>query len=385
MAKIQSEMDKAIQSCGGHLGDLISWHISVGTAGVTPEDFATIAKEAGVADDLLPKVRPAEAAARRAVRECARRAPGLRAEIISESDGYLVWGITAHDVTEETSLGDATAQLVNRIAFVRVDLPDQDLSRGDLVADVADDPILDAIKLRYESYRGNFTHPELLAFIMRSLRSFFAVPMPGQGHYFVPPAFAEQVRALRDTIEKCGASEFGLLPLPKVPEAQSVIADAAMVAIGERMDKLRGELEKWRDGDGPRTDTIARRLIKAGELQDQMKGLFKLTASTSKTLKGEMAQLVSDIKGLVVTADEQPDEPPVAQPEPDAQPEPEVKAMPTPPAAPAPPAAPVKPTNSEDDPQGWSTKKLRRRLKDLGHSYRGLKKPAMVAIARANQ
>lgn len=351
MKTAETALDAAIKHCGGHLGDLVSWQLRA-SEGVSRDALVRQAKVAGLDPDLLPKDPTPDMAIRRAVKSASRRIKGIRVEKINDDAGALMWAVSNVEVDQETKLGDATAALANRVVFLRAEA--EGLPAGTIVADV-DDHVVDLVRDRYEHFMGVLVREDLFLMIQRCLRRWNAVSLPALGQYFVAPKHADELRALRNTLEGVG-SHFVILPLPKVPEAKEAIGEAARAAFADEVAKLQAEAVAWQ-AKTPRQDTLARRLEALSDLRQRIKRARDMVGGSARDLDKATVELTKAVKAMVSG-----DKPP-----------------PPPPEAVKPPSKPKVNDQVDGDPKSWPVKRLRRECKALGVATRGLNKVALIS------
>jgi hypothetical protein len=224
------------------------------------------------------------------------------------------------------------------------------------VADVDDDPFVGLVRERYEHYLGVLVREDLFLMIQRCLRRWHAVSLPALGQYFVAPRHADELRALRDTLRGVG-SHFAILPMPKVPEAEDTIGEAARTAFADEVAKIQAEVEAWQSSKTPRQDTLARRLEALSDLRERIERARGMVGEAAKGLDVAIAGLTLTVYEMV-----EGDKPP-----------------PPPPEAVKPPSKPKVNDQTDGDPKSWPVKRLRRELKALGVSTRGLNKMALIS------
>jgi hypothetical protein len=306
---------------------------------------------AGLDPALLPKDPTPDAAIRRAVKSATRRTKGVRVEKIIDDAAALMWAVSHVEVDQETKVGDATAALTNRVAFLRAAAGDENPA-GTIAADVDDDPFVGLVRERYEHYLSVLVREDLFLMIQRCLRRWHAVSLPALGQYFVGPKQAEELRALRDTLRGVG-SHFAILPLPKVPEAEETIGDSVFLALADEVAKIQDEVEAWQTKT-PRQDTLARRLEAINDLRERIERARGIVGDSVTALDETTAGLTKAVKAMVSG---------------DRPPPPEVK----------PPSKPKVNDQADGDPKSWPVKRLRRECKALGVASRGLNKVALIS------
>lgn len=347
--KAETALDAAIKHCGGHLGDLVSWQLRA-SEGVSRVALIDAAMTATLDLALLPTDPTPDAAIRRAVKSATRRTKGIRVEKIIDDAAALMWAVSHVEVSQDTTVGDATAELTNRVAFLRVGADDQPAEP--ILADVDDDPFVGLVRERYEHYLSVLVREDLFLMIQRALRRWHAVSLPALGQYFVGPRHADELRALRDTLRGVG-SHFAILPLPKVPEAKETIGDAVFLAFSDEVAKIQDEVGAWQSTKTPRQDTLARRLEALSDLRDRIDRARDMVGDAATDLETATAGLAAAVQAMVSGDKPQP---------------PAVK----------PPSKP-KVNTVDGDPQSWPVKRLRRECKALGVTTRGLNKATLVA------
>lgn len=351
--KAETALDAAIKHCGGHLGDLVSWQLRA-SEGVSREALVRQADVAGLDPNLLPKDPTPDAAIRRAVKSATRRTKGIRVEKISDDPGAVVWAVSHVEVSADAEVGDSTAALTNRVAFLRAAAGDENPA-GTIAADVDDDPFVGLVRERFEHYMSVLVREDLFLMIQRCLRRWHAVSLPALGQYFVGPKQAEELRALRDTLRGVG-SHFAILPLPSVPEAEETIGDAAFLAFANEVEKIQAEVTSWQSAKMPRQDTLSRRLEALSDLRGRIDRARDMIGNSAEDLDRATGELTQAVKAMV-SGDKPPPPPP------------EVK----------PPSKPKVNDQVDGDPKSWPVKRLRRELKALGVASRGLNKVALIS------
>jgi hypothetical protein len=355
------------------LGDIFAWSVRIPKPGVTPDEVQAAAKAAGLAEDYVPNVPGPETAARRAVTEVAR---GHKADfsVVLNQPGALVWAVVETQVEQDSRIGDQVGTLANRVLYDRNTCTLHVEHETQLTADLL---------AAWQRHRDYLTRQDVRDMTVAVLRDCEAVRLWGTGaQYFVPARHASISRALRDVLCQLGESEAGVIPVPRVDEAQAAIGVAAKRSLHEEIGKLRDEMGRWVDGSRkPRASTLETRVAEYAALRQRAEDVQLVLATTTHDITGAIDELHDACMKMMGV-----------EPEPKPEPEPTVDAPdegstsePTPPARPVKPGENAHTTMAQEGLAQLSVRELRRLAKHHGVSTSGLNKASLVAALEAVQ
>lgn len=393
----KEQIEAAFSTAGAELlGDIFAWSVEASSAAISPAELRRLFDEAGLDADRLPKDATATSAARAAVREVCR-AHDAEQKIIRENPSAIMWAIVDSTVDDTTEIGEPVGTLTNQVLWDR-DTEQLYFKRQS--------ELTRAIEAAFNARIGSLTWKATRDTIVRYLRQWGAFRLWGTGGvYFVPAAFAADVRKLSKVVNALG--ECGVIPVPKVADSERSIGVAARRHVAEEIARARREIEKWRaEGHVPRESTIESRLAAFSDLRAELAAFTAGLRAQTGDLEAEISGLVSAAKALVTgdaPADEQsaPEEP--AEPEPgpmtpaeenapeepaQGASEPTVEEQPEAPAEPSPPRPPARPRTPSTDTreakrvelQRFTVRKLRTLARKEGVDPRGLAREELVEV-----
>jgi len=357
--KAKTKIDKIERGVAGPvLGDVFAWGAAEGLR-VLPGQLAAYATESGLDPRHLPREVDREAAARRAVTEAAAFAKVATKTIVT-NPGAIVWAAVDSTIPDTAQIGDAVGVLTNRILYRKIE--------GDLSVE-HDSPLAEDVLRRFTALVGTVGWRAIRDAVVHYLADWSAVRLWGTGaQYFVPKEHALELRQLRRFLHLLGA-EAGCIPIPDCDDAREAVGVAVRRQVCDEIDRLRVEVDRWREGDGsPRASTLEARIASYAKLREELSAFSAALSVGVKDLEADLGELIRDASDLLAGG---------CAPE---------AAGPAPPVggvivetAPAPPPRPVVPPPA-DDLGGLSDRELRKLAKDRGLEARGLGRSELLGI-----
>jgi hypothetical protein len=244
LTKLQSVLAKG----GHHLGDVIFWQLA--DARIDRTTLETLWKSAGLDLGLLPEEPTAERALKQAVREAqvGQRDRLIRLGLDTETE--IVFAIVRERRDEQGN--------VSYHQEARVHL---DRSTEAITADDHGHEIVKAVFASYSVLRTTHTSDDVRKAVVSALASWAAVTLrDGGGVYWVPTAYAAELRRLQGTIEKIGASRVHVLPVHQSADADRALGEIATASLEADLAALKTEIESFVSVPPERASTLQRRL-----------------------------------------------------------------------------------------------------------------------------
>jgi len=232
---------------GAHLGDLVWWVLS--EAAIERSALEGYWTAAGLARALLPEPPTAEKALKTAVREAALGRHDRLIRLGKETETEIVFA-----VVHEQKLADGSVSFTQETRLLL------DRQTEKLTADDTNNDIAQHVASAFTRMRTTHTPDDVRRAVVRTIGTFAAVTLREHGGvYWVPTSYAKELRQLQAAIEKIGQSKLYLLPVHDSADATRTLGDAALGAIQEELERLKGEVEGFIAHPPERQSTLARR------------------------------------------------------------------------------------------------------------------------------
>jgi hypothetical protein len=277
---------------GAHIGDICFWMLS--DAAIDRAALETHWLSAGLPPELLPEAPTAEKALKTSIREAAVGQHDRLIRLGKETETEIVFA-----VVHEKKLEDGSVSF-NQETRITLDRKTENLSSDDPTHDLAQ-----VIAGGFKRLRTTHTSDDVRRAVIRTLATFSAVTLRESGGiYWVPTPFSQQLRQLQMAVEKIGSSKVYLLPVHESADASRTLGDAALGAIQQELEQLKGEVEGFVAQPPERPSTLARRFdayealrakaqlyrdILQVQVLDLDAQLYSMTASVEKLLQQKTA------------------------------------------------------------------------------------------------
>jgi len=180
-------------------------------------------------------------------------------------------------------------------------------AQADIRASDATDPICANVIKVFRATANRVGCNQARPAVTSAIRAMGGVPLRSNGGvYYVPGGSRETLDALESVVKGWGSSEFYPVPMHDTAQARRSVGDAARANFGQEMERMRGELEQWRqrqdDDDSPttRASTLRKRLDALRDMERRA-GLYTdaLEIKRSDLLEGidDLKQGIRDLIG----------------------------------------------------------------------------------------
>ena len=238
---------RSLSTGGEHLGDLVFWSLS--EARIDRVQLESIWSQAQLDPGLLPDAPSAEKAIKLAVRESATGHPDRLIRLGKECDAEIIYNVVREQRHGDGSLDYSTE--------ARITL---DREREVFSSDRPGHDLVEAVHLRFDTYRSSHHPDDVRRTIVKTLGSLAAVTLrDGGGVYYVPSPHADKVRRLQSAVEKIGSSRVYLLPVHKSAESSSALGEIARGSIEEELASLKSEIASFVETPPSRASTLVHR------------------------------------------------------------------------------------------------------------------------------
>ncbi len=271
---------RSVLGAGEHLGDIVWWTLS--DAKLQRTSLETIWSNAGLPMELLPDRPTAEKALRLAVREAQVGQTDHLIRLARDSGDELIYGIVRETKLESGHLllAQEARVVLNRAAEA-------------LTSDMDEHELVKAVRESFLANRYMHTADELRRLLVRTLtKAFAAITLrDGGGVYWVPRAFAAELRRLEQAVGQFGESELNILPVHHSTEGSQTLGKVARGSLEQELAELRKEMEEFAAEPPGRASTLERRL----EVFEEVRGRAQLYRDI---LKVQVDDLEAQLDGM---------------------------------------------------------------------------------------
>jgi hypothetical protein len=265
------------------LGVLISWELRTSGALLTRKALAEAAEKHGVKLDIKDPSR--EGVFRKIVGAVRTYKKALISRIVHEDDGVVVWAIVDTSLDGTEKVGDVAGQVVNRVAWRRVELDGQPQFTFAVPGELAD-----AVADKLEFLTTYLTNDDVRVLLSATLRQWGSIRLHGRLH-FLGRSHVEAAQRLQAVLQEAGTRAW-LLPQPDLSDTAKAIGDHGAEQLAKDLADFRMELTRWTEQERvPKPKTLRARLTAYEQLRTEAKEL-------GATMRYQVDDLLDGLAGL---------------------------------------------------------------------------------------
>lgn len=368
-------------------------------SGVTRQELRDAAQDAGV-DIAMPDPNPE--ATFRATMSHVRVVDKALVARETRNDDVLVYAIVRVDPDDSTQVGDDAGEVVNRVLWRKVEMPNEPR-----YAFRVQDEVATQLAARYEHAQRYLTSDEARNAVSAVVKALGGIRLLGR-MWFVNLQGYAGVLKVQSMLHALGMV-CHLIPVLDLGDSRESMAMNAERQVWKDVRDLMAEVERWKTGArNPRKTTLADRVAAYRSLRDGVDMMADVLALKSDELRRELNDMEQVALAML---DPDAATPATDSGEPSDQARPQAPAMPpccdenmrvgrppccpegeaaaglpqqpttSPPPKPAPPVPPP-PPGRPDGLDGLTIKELRKKAKAVGIRAGRLSKQAIIAALR---